>query len=70
MIWSRTLWRKSWLESRIRFVGAAAVMALVIGWDILDSKHGMSRFDRIPPITFTQYVAYLFTGRLQWVWVA
>jgi ABC-type transport system involved in multi-copper enzyme maturation permease subunit len=70
MIWSKTLWHKSWLESRIRFVDAAAVVALVIGWDILDSKHGMSRFDRVPPITFTQYVAYLFTGHLQWVWVA
>lgn len=70
MIWSTTLWHKSWLESRSRFLGAAVVMALVIGWDILDSKHGMSRFDRIPPITFTQYVAYLFRGHLQWVWVA
>ena len=70
MIWSKTLWHKSWLESRSRFLGAAVVMALVIGWDILDSKHGMSRFDMVPPITFTQYVAYLFRGHLQWLWVA
>jgi hypothetical protein len=67
---SKTLWHKSWLESRARFLGAAALMLLVIGWDILDSKHGMSRFDRTPPITFTEYVAYLFRGHVQWVWVA
>jgi len=70
MIWLKTLWHKSWLESRSRFLGAAVVMGLVIGWDILDSKHGMSRFDMVPPITFTQYVAYLFRGHLQWLWVA
>jgi hypothetical protein len=70
MIRSKTLWHKSWLESRARFIGAAAVMLLVVGWDILDSKHGMSRFDRIPPITFTEYVAFLFRGHLQSVWVA
>jgi hypothetical protein len=70
MIWSNTLWHKSWLESRARFLGAAAVMLLVIGWDILDSKHGMSRFDKMPPITFAEYVAYLFRGRWQWIWVA
>jgi hypothetical protein len=70
MIWCRTLWRKSWLESRSRFIGAAAVMLLVAGWDILDSKHGMSRFDMTPPITFAQYVAYIFRGHLQWVWIA
>jgi ABC-type uncharacterized transport system ATPase subunit len=45
MIRSKTLWHKSWLESRSRFLGAAVVMTLVIAWDILDSKHGMSRFD-------------------------
>jgi hypothetical protein len=70
MILRKALWHKSWLESRTRFIGAAAVMLLVVSWDILDSKHGMSRFDRIPPITFTQYVAYLFGSHLQWVWVA
>jgi ABC-type transport system involved in multi-copper enzyme maturation permease subunit len=70
MISRKALWHKSWLESRTRFIGAAAVMLLVASWDILDSKHGMSRFDRIPPITFTQYVAFLFGSHLQWVWVA
>jgi hypothetical protein len=70
MIWSKTLWHKSWLESRTRFLGAAAVMFLVIGWDILDSKHGMSRFDRVPPITFAEHVAYLFRSQWQWIWVA
>ena len=65
-----SLWHKSWLESRTRFLGTAAVMLLVVGWDILDSEHGMSRFDKIPPITFTQYVAYVFSGHLQLVWVA
>lgn len=67
---NRALWLKSWLESRTRFIFAAAVMILVVSWDILDSAHGMRRFDRIPPITFTQYVEYLFRGRLQWVWIA
>jgi len=70
MIRSKALWRKTWLESRTRFFGALAVMMVVSGWDILDSAHGMSRFDRTPPITFVQYVAYLFQGNLQWVWVA
>lgn len=70
MIWHKTLWHKSWLESRARFLGATAVMILVLGWEVLDSEHGMSRFDRVPPITFTQYVAYIFGGRLQLVWVA
>jgi hypothetical protein len=70
MIRSKALWRKTWLESRTRFFGALAVMMVVAGWDILDSAHGMSRFDRTPPITFAQYVAYLFQGNLQWVWVA
>jgi len=69
MIWYKTLWRKNWLESRTRFIGSVAVMLLVVAWDILDSKHGMSRFDRIPPITFAQYVAHLFGGHFQWLWV-
>ncbi len=72
-LWRKTwpaLWRKTWLESRTRFLGALAVMIFVAGWDILDSAHGMSRFDKTPPITFTQYVAYLFQGNLQWIWVA
>lgn len=70
MIRCKALWRKNWLESRTRFIGSAAVMLLVVGWDILDSKHIMSRFDRLPPITFDQYVAYLFRGHFQWIWVA
>jgi hypothetical protein len=57
MIGHKALWHKSWLESRTRFICAAAVMLLVVSWDILDSEHGMSRFDKIPPITFQQYVA-------------
>ena len=70
MISHKSLWQKSWLEYRTRFIGAAALMFLVVCWDILDSAHGMSRFDRIPPITFTQHVAYLYGGHIQWVWVA
>lgn len=70
MIWPKTLWRKSWLESRTRFIGGLAVTLLVISWDILDAEHGMSRFDSTPRITFTQYVAYVFRGHLQWVWIA
>lgn len=70
MIGHQALWHKSWLESRTRFICAAALMFLVVSWDILDSEHGMSRFDKIPPITFSQYVAHVFGGRLQWVWVA
>jgi len=70
MILHKTLWRKSWLESRTRFIGAAALLLLVIGWDILDSEHGMRQFDRIPPIAFTQYVAYLYGSHFQLVWIA
>jgi hypothetical protein len=70
VILPKTLWRRNWLESRTRFIGALAVTLLVISWDILDAEHGMSRFDSTPRITFTQYVAYLFRGHLQWVWIA
>jgi ABC-type transport system involved in multi-copper enzyme maturation permease subunit len=69
MIGHRAIWQKSWLESRLRFFIAAALMLLVVGWDILDAERGMRRFDRIPPITFTQYIAYLFGGRLQLIWM-
>lgn len=70
MIGHRAICKKSWLESRLRFIFAAVLMLLIVGWDVLDAEHGMRHFDRIPPITFTQYVAYLFGGRLQLIWVA
>ena len=70
MTWHKNIWYKSWLESRTRFLGAAAILLIVVGWAILDAERGMSRFDRISRLTFEQYVAYLFAGRLQLVWVA
>jgi hypothetical protein len=46
------------------------VISFAVGWEILDAQHGMARFDRKPPITFTQYFAYVFGARLQALWVA
>jgi len=62
------IWYKAWLESRTRFLIAAALIAVVIGWAILDSENAMRRFDRRPPITFEFYGSIVFAGRLQLVW--
>lgn len=70
MMGSKAVWRKCWLESRSRFLLTALLIICMLAWQILDSQHGMSRFDRKPPITFTEYVAYIFGGDFQIVWVA
>src|SRR5882672_1044261 len=62
------IWYKTWLESRTRFLIAAALVAVVIGWAILDSENAMRRFDRRPPITFEFYVSTVFAGHVQLVW--
>jgi hypothetical protein len=63
------IWYKAWLESRTRFLIATALIAVVIGWAILDSESAMRRFDRHPPITFERYVSMVIAGRhLQLVW--
>lgn len=49
MMETLSLWHKSWLESRVRFFGAAALMFLVVAWEVYDAEHGMSRFDRRTP---------------------
>ena len=62
------IWRKTWQESRIRFLASAAAIGLVVGWAILNAGHGMSRYDTRPPITYTRYVSFLFAGQFQVVW--
>jgi ABC-type transport system involved in multi-copper enzyme maturation permease subunit len=64
------IWYKTWLESRVRFLVAAAVIILAVSWVILDSERAIARFDRRPPITFTQYVSHVYAGQSQLVWAA
>ena len=63
------IWYKAWIESHTRFLIAAALVAVVIGWAILDSENAMRRFDRHPPLTFEPYVSMVIASRhLQLVW--
>lgn len=64
------IWYKTWLESRLRFFVTALVLVFVVSWAILNCDHAMARFDRKPPITFTQYVWHVYAGGFQAVWVA
>lgn len=64
------IWRKAWLENRGRFLGAAAIMIFAVAWAVLDCENAMAHYDRTPPITFEQYVAILYAGKLQPIWVA
>jgi len=69
MVGDKAVWRKCWLESRTRFFVVAVVIICVLVWQILDSQHRMGRFDRRPPLTFSQYVAFVFAGGFQTIWV-
>lgn len=64
------IWAKTWTESRQRLLLASAAVILVAGWAILNADEAMRRFDRKPPIAFTQYVWHVYAGRLQLVWTA
>jgi ABC-2 type transport system permease protein len=62
------IWFKTWSESRQRLLLTSAAIILVVAWAILNADEAMRRFDRKPPITFTQYVWYVYASRLQLVW--
>lgn len=64
------IWFKTWVESRQRFLLASAAVLLAVAWAVLNCDEAMRRFDRVPPITFTQYVWYVYAGRVQLVWAA
>jgi len=64
------IWRKTWLESRGRFLGAVAVLAVAVAWSIVDASRQMARYDITPPMTFTRYVATVYGLHIQLVWVA
>ncbi len=64
------IWHKAWLESRLRFLLMAIMVTFVVGWAILNCDQAMARFDRRPPITFTQYVWFVYAGRVQMMWAA
>ncbi len=57
------IWRKTWVESRTRFLIAAVVMVLTIGWAILNCDEAMRRWDAKPPITYTRYVYSIYASR-------
>jgi ABC-2 type transport system permease protein len=64
------IWFKTWVESRQRFLLASAAILLAVVWAVLNCDEAMRRFDRVPPITFTQYVWLVYAGRFQLVWAA
>lgn len=64
------IWRKTWLESRGRFLVMAVLLALTVGWWILDAERQMARYDSKPPMTFTRYVSIVYGGHIQLFWVA
>jgi ABC-2 type transport system permease protein len=62
------IWFKTWLESRQRLLLTSVAVAIVVAWAILNADDAMRRFDRKPPITFTQYVWHVYAGHVQLVW--
>jgi ABC-2 type transport system permease protein len=64
------IWFKTWVESRQRFLVASTAVLLALAWAVLNCDQAMRRFDQVPPITFTQYVWYVYAGRFQLVWAA
>jgi len=64
------IWRKSWLESRGRFLLTALMLALTVVWWILDADRQMARYDIKPTMTFTRYVSIVYGGHIQLFWVA
>ena len=64
------MWRKTWLESRGRFLLMALVLALIVFLAVLDATRQMARYDLKPPITFTRYISMVYAGPIQLVWTA
>jgi ABC-type transport system involved in multi-copper enzyme maturation permease subunit len=64
------IWRKTWLESRGRFLLTALILALTVVWWILDANRQMARYDIKPAMTFTRYVSIVYGGHIQLFWVA
>jgi ABC-type transport system involved in multi-copper enzyme maturation permease subunit len=64
------IWRKTWLESRSRFLLTALILALTVVWWILDADRQMARYDIKPAMTFTRYVSIVYGGHIQLFWVA
>jgi hypothetical protein len=64
------MWSKTWRESRHRFAIASSAVLLIVVWAILNCDEAIRHFDRLPPITFTQYVWHVYAGRFQMVWTA
>jgi len=64
------IWRKTWLESRGRFLVTASMLALTVAWWILDADRQMARYDIKPAMTFTRYVSIVYGGHIQLFWLA
>jgi ABC-type transport system involved in multi-copper enzyme maturation permease subunit len=64
------IWRKTWLESRSRFLLTALTLTLTVVWWILEADRQMARYDIKPAMTFTRYVSIVYGGHIQLFWVA
>ena len=64
------IWRKTWLESRGRFLIMVVLLALTVIWSILNAERQMARYDSKPPMTFTRYVSIVYGSNIQLFWVA
>jgi ABC-2 type transport system permease protein len=64
------IWRKTWLESRGRFLATMSMLTAGVVWWILDAGRQMARYDITPPMTFTRYVSLVYGVHIQLLWVA
>jgi hypothetical protein len=64
------IWRKTWLESRGRFLATMSLLTVGVVWWILDAGRQMARYDIRPPMTFTRYVSIVYGVDIQLLWVA
>lgn len=64
------IWRKTWLESRGRFLATLSLLTAGVVWWILDAGRQMARYDIEPPMTFARYVSVVYGVHIQLLWVA
>lgn len=60
------IWYKLWRESRARFLVAAAIMIVTIGWAILDANGVMRKMELG---AYNKYVWHVYASRFQPYWV-